>query len=123
MRLWQILTMDTTSHDIPPHASRLAPKLRDLADRGVHSGTSSWKYEGWLGGKGRAQHAADFRNPQAEFPRRENRLDARRRKGTREGTEGTMRVADAHPSRNVLRSALEHSASPSGVLSIDSIVR
>jgi uncharacterized protein YecE (DUF72 family) len=38
-------------HDppLPPQASRLAPKLRALADQGVYFGTSSWKYEGWLG--------------------------------------------------------------------------
>jgi uncharacterized protein YecE (DUF72 family) len=35
--------------DRPPQAARLAPKLRALADRGVYFGTSSWKYEGWLG--------------------------------------------------------------------------
>jgi uncharacterized protein YecE (DUF72 family) len=35
--------------DLPPQASRLAPKLRGLADRRVYFGTSSWKYEGWLG--------------------------------------------------------------------------
>jgi uncharacterized protein YecE (DUF72 family) len=33
----------------PPQAARLRPKLRWLADRGVYFGTSSWKYEGWLG--------------------------------------------------------------------------
>jgi uncharacterized protein YecE (DUF72 family) len=35
--------------ELPPQAARLAPKLRSLAERGVHIGTSSWKYEGWLG--------------------------------------------------------------------------
>jgi len=35
--------------DIPPQAARLAPKLRALADRGIYFGTSSWKYEGWVG--------------------------------------------------------------------------
>jgi uncharacterized protein YecE (DUF72 family) len=35
--------------DLPPQAARLAPKLRDLADRGAYFGTSSWKYEGWVG--------------------------------------------------------------------------
>jgi uncharacterized protein YecE (DUF72 family) len=34
---------------LPPLASRLGPKLRALASRGVYFGTSSWKYEGWLG--------------------------------------------------------------------------
>ena len=33
----------------PPQAARLAPKLRALADQGIYLGTSSWKYEGWLG--------------------------------------------------------------------------
>jgi uncharacterized protein YecE (DUF72 family) len=32
-----------------PQAARLAPKLRRLAAEGIHFGTSSWKYEGWLG--------------------------------------------------------------------------
>lgn len=35
--------------DKPPQAARLGPKLRALAERGVYFGTSSWKYEGWLG--------------------------------------------------------------------------
>ena len=35
--------------DRPDQAMRLAAKLRALADRGVYFGTSSWKYEGWLG--------------------------------------------------------------------------
>ena len=35
--------------DPPPQASRLGPKLRSLAERGVYFGGSSWKYEGWLG--------------------------------------------------------------------------
>ena len=35
--------------DHPPLAARLAPALRDLAARGISFGTSSWKYEGWLG--------------------------------------------------------------------------
>ena len=33
----------------PEQAGRLAPKLRALAAQGVFFGTSSWKYEGWLG--------------------------------------------------------------------------
>ena len=36
-------------HDKPPQAARLAPRLRALAEKGIHLGTSSWKYEGWLG--------------------------------------------------------------------------
>ena len=35
--------------ETPPLAARLAPALRSLAQRGVYFGTSSWKYEGWLG--------------------------------------------------------------------------
>ena len=33
----------------PPLAGRLGPKLRALAAEGIAFGTSSWKYEGWLG--------------------------------------------------------------------------
>ena len=33
----------------PPQAARLAPVLHRLAERGIYFGTSSWKYEGWLG--------------------------------------------------------------------------
>jgi len=35
--------------DQPNQAARLAPRLRELADQGIYFGTSSWKYEGWLG--------------------------------------------------------------------------
>lgn len=35
--------------DRPDQARRLTPKLRDLAARGVYLGTSSWKYEAWMG--------------------------------------------------------------------------
>ncbi len=35
--------------DRPSQAARLAPRLRALADQGLYFGTSSWKYEGWLG--------------------------------------------------------------------------
>src|SRR5947209_9471483 len=38
-----------SADDPPPQAARLAPKLRGLAEQGVYFGTSSWKYEGWLG--------------------------------------------------------------------------
>ena len=41
--------MSTEGCNIPPQAARLAPTLRSLADRGVYFGTSSWKYDGWLG--------------------------------------------------------------------------
>jgi uncharacterized protein YecE (DUF72 family) len=37
------------AHELPSQAARLGPKLRALAERGVYFGTSSWKYEGWLG--------------------------------------------------------------------------
>jgi uncharacterized protein YecE (DUF72 family) len=33
----------------PPQAARLRPRLRTLAEQGIYFGTSSWKYEGWLG--------------------------------------------------------------------------
>ncbi len=32
-----------------PQASRLGSKLRALAHEGIYFGTTSWKYEGWLG--------------------------------------------------------------------------
>src|SRR4051794_15763042 len=35
--------------DRPAQAARLGPKLRALAEHGVYFGTSSWKYDGWLG--------------------------------------------------------------------------
>ena len=35
--------------DEPTQAARLAPILRSFAERDVLFGTSSWKYEGWLG--------------------------------------------------------------------------
>ncbi len=41
--------MDSGTDDLSPQAARLAPKLRALADRGIYFGTSSWKYEGWVG--------------------------------------------------------------------------
>ena len=37
------------SEDRPAQARRLAEKLHGLAERNVFFGTSSWKYEGWLG--------------------------------------------------------------------------
>src|SRR5262249_12789110 len=40
---------DDPAGGLPPQAARLAPKLRALAGRGVYFGTSSWKYEGWIG--------------------------------------------------------------------------
>jgi hypothetical protein len=41
--------MDSDTHHTLPQAARLAPKLHALADRGVYFGTSSWKYDGWIG--------------------------------------------------------------------------
>jgi uncharacterized protein YecE (DUF72 family) len=40
---------DLDDIDRPPQAARLAPRLRALADQGLYFGTSSWKYQGWLG--------------------------------------------------------------------------
>ncbi len=40
---------DLDSDALAPQAARLGPKLRTLAERGIYFGTSSWKYEGWLG--------------------------------------------------------------------------
>jgi uncharacterized protein YecE (DUF72 family) len=37
------------THDLPPAAARLGPRLRALAEQGVYFGTSSWKYPGWVG--------------------------------------------------------------------------
>ncbi len=36
-------------YDRPEQAARLAPMLKSLAAQGIYFGTSSWKYEGWLG--------------------------------------------------------------------------
>jgi uncharacterized protein YecE (DUF72 family) len=41
--------MESGTSDVPPQAARLAPKLHALANRGIYFGTSSWKYDGWLG--------------------------------------------------------------------------
>jgi uncharacterized protein YecE (DUF72 family) len=35
--------------DRPPQAARLGPWLKALASQGIYFGTSSWKYEGWVG--------------------------------------------------------------------------
>jgi uncharacterized protein YecE (DUF72 family) len=35
--------------ELPEQAARLGPRLRALAGQGIYFGTSSWKYEGWLG--------------------------------------------------------------------------
>ena len=35
--------------ELPPQAARLAPLLRTQAEKGIYWGTSSWKYDGWLG--------------------------------------------------------------------------
>ncbi len=41
--------MDFFTDDTPPQSARLAPKLWGLADQGIYFGTSSWKYDGWIG--------------------------------------------------------------------------
>jgi uncharacterized protein YecE (DUF72 family) len=40
---------------LPPHAASLALKLGALAEKDLFFGTSSWKYEGWLGSIYRAE--------------------------------------------------------------------
>jgi uncharacterized protein YecE (DUF72 family) len=40
---------DSDDEAPPPRAARLASALRTLAGQNVYIGTSSWKYEGWLG--------------------------------------------------------------------------
>jgi uncharacterized protein YecE (DUF72 family) len=44
-----LLPLFDSAENLPPQAARLAPKLRALAEKGIYFGTSSWKYEGWLG--------------------------------------------------------------------------
>jgi uncharacterized protein YecE (DUF72 family) len=44
-----MVAMELFPVDIPQQSARLAPKLRALADKGVYFGTSSWKYDGWVG--------------------------------------------------------------------------
>ena len=49
-KMGQLSLFDDGPEDDPPgRAALLGPKLRSLADEGVFFGTSSWKYEGWLG--------------------------------------------------------------------------
>jgi uncharacterized protein YecE (DUF72 family) len=43
------LSLFDQAPDRPEAAARLGPKLRTLAEEGIHFGTSSWKYEGWIG--------------------------------------------------------------------------
>lgn len=43
------LSLFETDDEGPPEARSLAPKLKALAEQGLYFGTSSWKYEGWLG--------------------------------------------------------------------------
>src|ERR1700734_2479599 len=45
----EAMSLFSEPDDIPPQAARLAPKLHALAAAGIYFGTSSWKYEGWLG--------------------------------------------------------------------------
>lgn len=37
------------SEEVPALGARLAPRLRELGERGVCFGTSSWRYIGWIG--------------------------------------------------------------------------
>ncbi len=41
--------MNLSLFETPQKRSPLAERLARLADRGIYFGTSSWKYEGWLG--------------------------------------------------------------------------
>ncbi|WP_165071738.1 DUF72 domain-containing protein [Paludisphaera rhizosphaerae] len=43
------LSLFGSQDDLPPQAASLAAKLRALTEKGLFFGTSSWKYEGWLG--------------------------------------------------------------------------
>lgn len=46
----QLSLFDSESgDDQPERAAALAPKLRALAEKNLFFGTSSWKYEGWIG--------------------------------------------------------------------------
>ncbi|MBL8213342.1 MAG: DUF72 domain-containing protein [Bryobacterales bacterium] len=42
-------TLPLFEDPVPDFAAALAPKLARLAEQGIYIGTSSWKYEGWLG--------------------------------------------------------------------------
>jgi hypothetical protein len=44
-----VLLLFPIEDDPPEQAARLAPKLNALAERDIYFGTSSWKYEGWVG--------------------------------------------------------------------------
>jgi uncharacterized protein YecE (DUF72 family) len=55
--------MESSANELPSQAARLAPKLRTLANQGVYFGTSSWKYEGWLG----SIYTADRYNTRGKF--------------------------------------------------------
>src|SRR5207253_4073261 len=46
---FQPMAQLTLFDDRPSQATRLAPRLRALAAQGISFGTSSWKYQGWLG--------------------------------------------------------------------------
>lgn len=50
----------------PPQAARLGPRLKTLADQGIYLGTSSWKYEGWLG----SVYSADRYTTRGKFSRK-----------------------------------------------------
>ena len=52
--------------DRPSQATRLGPRLRALAAQGVYFGTSSWKYEGWMG----SIYSPDRYSSRGKFSRR-----------------------------------------------------
>jgi uncharacterized protein YecE (DUF72 family) len=43
------LSLFDSPDDRPAQAASLAPRLHALAGQGIYFGTSSWKYEGWVG--------------------------------------------------------------------------
>ena len=43
------MTLPLFEPEVPPLKQKLQPLLRQLASEGILIGTSSWKYEGWLG--------------------------------------------------------------------------
>jgi uncharacterized protein YecE (DUF72 family) len=45
----QLSLFDNDDANRPQQAAWLEPRLRTLAGQGIYFGTSSWKYEGWLG--------------------------------------------------------------------------
>src|SRR5690349_1924109 len=54
-----------TAGELAPQAARLGPRLRALAERRIYFGTSSWKYDGWLG----SIYSADRYQTRGKFSR------------------------------------------------------